>query len=154
MPSSKEEIFALQEIFGSVGKLAEYSKIRSKEAEEAIEKYNEVAKDFETFQKSWKDFDQKILEGLYKACDLADASVAIDYYYNLMFIMHRKPHHRVILFLYYTLVKEVSKQLDKSNQEWAKLTAKRENFTYDAYQKEMYLKAEAQYWDSEKGGEK
>lgn len=151
MVSSKEEIFAIQEISGNVKKLAEFNQKRAMEAKKAVKAYNEITKDFETFKTNWKKFDQEILQGVIDACDLADAEIAIEYYYNLMYQMHDDPESKIVIHLFYVLAEEISQQLNKSSQEWAKLTAKREDVTYDLYQKEIYLKEESKYWESEQG---
>lgn len=141
MSSSKEEIFALSEIFKGIAKIGEYSRIRTDAAERAWNLYNTMAKNFETFMKKWRLFDQVILKGLIDACDLSDATVAIDLYYNLMETMHEDPNDSNIEFMYFAFAKEISHQYNKASQQWGKLNAKREDIVYDAYQKEMYLKS-------------
>lgn len=141
MSSSKEEIFALSEIFKGIAKIGEYSKIRTDAAEKAWNLYNAATKNFDTFMKNWKKFDQVILKGLIDACDLADAEAAIDLYYNLMEEIEEDPNSKHIRSMYFAFTREITHQYKKASQEWGKLNAKRENAVYDAYQKEMYLKS-------------
>lgn len=146
-----EELQAFEEITKNISKIVEFSKQRTKDTKEAIEKYNAVAKNFKTFQENWESFDMAILEGILEACDLANSENIIPLYYNLMFQMEENPIAPIVKYLYYDLAEEISARLEEANRAWAALMSKREHVTYDLMQKEMYLKAEYNYRDEKEG---